>query len=77
MFLTIKEKIEAKTIDPHLSLLSSLLDPPHLGKSLKASFSNWMLKLYDERVSIVSPHPSEQIRRRRHESYEKTGTSKR
>ena len=40
MFLTIKEKVEAKTIESNLSLLSPLPDPPHLGKSLKASFSN-------------------------------------
>ena len=49
MFLTIKDKIEAKTIDPNLSLLSPLLDPPHLRKSLKASFTSCMLKLFDER----------------------------
>ena len=44
MFLTIKEKTEAKTIDVNLSLLSPPPDSPHLGKSLKASFSNWLLK---------------------------------
>ena len=49
MFLTIKEEIEAKTYDPNLSLLSPLLDPPHFGKSLKASFSNCMLKSFDEK----------------------------
>ena len=43
-----KKKNEAKTIDPNVSPLSPLPDQPHLGKSLKASFSNWMLKLFDE-----------------------------
>ena len=49
MSLTIKKKIKAKKIDPNLSLLSPLPDPPHLSKSVKSSFSNWMLKLFDER----------------------------
>ena len=75
MSLTIKKKIKAKKIDPNLSLLSPLPDPPHLSKSVKSSFSNWMLKLFDERgMSFVSPNPSQQIRRKRNESYEKTGT---
>lgn len=56
MFLTIKEKIKAKTIDPYLSLLTPLPDPPHLGKSLKASFSNWFLKLLDERGCLSFLH---------------------
>ena len=56
MFLTIKEKIEAKTIDLNLSLLSPPPDSPHLGKSLKASFSNWLLKLFDERGCLSLLH---------------------
>ena len=56
MFLTIKEKIEAKTIDPNLSLLSPLPDLQHLGKSLKVSFSNWLLKLFDERGCLSFLH---------------------
>ena len=56
MFLTMKEKIEARTIDPNLSLLSPLPDPPHIGKNLKASFSNWMLKLFNERGCLLFIH---------------------
>ena len=56
MFLTIKEKIEAKTIDPNLLLLSPLPDPEHLGKNLKVSFSNWLLKLFDERGCLSFLH---------------------
>ena len=56
MFLTIKEKIESKAINPNLSLLSPHPDPPHLGKSLKASFSNWMLKLFAERRCLSFLH---------------------
>ena len=56
MFLTIKEKIEAKTFDPNLSLLSPLLDPPHFGKSIKASFSNCMSKLFDEKGCLSFLH---------------------
>ena len=43
-FEIIKSKIENGEIDPYLSLLSILPDCPHVGKSLKASFSNWWLK---------------------------------
>ena len=57
MFLTIKEKIEAKTIDLNRSLLSPPPDPPHLGKSLQASFTNWLLKLFDERRCLSLLHP--------------------
>ena len=49
MYLTLKENIENETIDPLLSLVVPLPDSPHLEKSLKASFSNWYLKLLDER----------------------------
>ena len=56
MFLTIKEKIEANAIDPNLSLLSPHPDPPHLDKSLKTSFSNWMLKLFAERRCLSFLH---------------------
>ena len=56
MFLTIKEKIEAKTIDLNRSLLSPPPDPPHLGKSLKASFTTWLLKLFDERGCLSRLH---------------------
>ena len=38
MFLKMKEQISNGKIDPNLSLI---LPRPHLGKSMKASFSNW------------------------------------
>ena len=56
MFLTIKKSIEENAIDPYLSLLSPLPDPPHLGKSLKASFSNWLLQFTDERGCLSLLH---------------------
>ena len=52
MFLKMNEQISDGEIDPNLSLLSPLPDCPHLGKSMKASFSNWYLKLDDERSNL-------------------------
>ena len=52
MFLKIKGQISNGEIDPNLSLLLPLPDCPHLGKSMKASFSNWYLKLDDERSNL-------------------------
>lgn len=52
MSLTMKKKIKMKKIGPNLSLLSPLPDPPCLSKSVKSSFSNWMLKLFDERGCV-------------------------
>ena len=49
MFMLFKKEIEEGKINPAFSLLSPLPDCPHLGKSLKASFSNWYLKLQNER----------------------------
>ena len=49
MFLSLKTKIETERIDPELSLTVPLLDAPHLGKNFKASFGNWILKLFYER----------------------------
>ena len=49
MFLKMKEQISNGEIDPNLSLISPL---PHLGKNMKASFSNWYLKLDDERSNL-------------------------
>ena len=51
-FEIFKSKIENGEIDPYLSLLSILPDCPHVGKSLKASFSNWWLKCGDERSNL-------------------------
>ena len=42
------KKTEEKTIHPYLALVGTLPDAPHLAKSLKASFSNWYLTLFNE-----------------------------
>ena len=47
MFLSLKNKIETERTDPELSLTAPLLDAPHLGKNFKASFGNWILKLFN------------------------------
>ena len=52
MFLKMKEKISHEEIGPNLSLMSPLPDWPHLEKSMKASCSNWYLKLDDERINL-------------------------
>ena len=49
MFLKLKEQISNGKINSNLSLISPLPDCPHLGKSMKESFSNWVLKLDDKR----------------------------
>lgn len=51
-FILIRKSIEEGTIDAYLSLLTILPDCPHVGKSLKASFSNWWLKLCNERGNL-------------------------
>lgn len=50
-FEMIRKSIEDETIDPDISILTVLPDCPHVGKSVKASFSNW-LKLNNERSNI-------------------------
>ena len=52
MFRKMKEQISNRETESNLSLLSSLPGCPHLGKSMKASFSNWYLKLDDERSNL-------------------------
>ena len=47
-----KEQISNGKVDPNLSLMLSLPDCPPLGKSMKASFSTWVLKLGDERSNL-------------------------
>ena len=49
VFLKMKEQISNGKINSNLSLISPLPDCPHLGKSMKESFSNWVLKLDDKR----------------------------
>ena len=52
-FETLKEKLEAGTEDPELGFLSVLPDCPHVGKSMKAAFSNWWLKCKGERINLA------------------------
>ena len=47
-----KENLEKGTVDPHLALIVPLPDSVHVGKSLKASFANWYLKLSNERGNL-------------------------
>ena len=56
MFLSLKNKIETERTDPELSLTVPVPDAPHLGKSFKASFSNWILKLFNERRCLAFLH---------------------
>ena len=51
-FEMIRKSIEEGTMDPEISLFTALPDCVHEGKSLKASFSNWWLKLNNERSNI-------------------------
>ena len=52
-FETLKEKLEADTEDPELAFLSVLPDCPHVGKSMKAAFSNWWLRCKGERINLA------------------------
>ena len=62
IFLSLKNKIETERTDPELLLAVPLPNAPHLGKIFKASFSNWILKLFNERRMLgFSSHPKEQI----------------
>ena len=56
IFLSLKNKIETERTDPELSLAVPLPDAPHLGKIFKASFSNWILKLFNERGCLAFLH---------------------
>ena len=49
----IKKSIEDASIDPELSLLSIIPEVPHVGKSLKAGFSIWFLKLRNELSNLA------------------------
>ena len=51
-FEMIKKSVEDGNVDPDISLLTVLPDCVHVGKSLKSSFSNWWLKLNNERSNI-------------------------
>ena len=56
MFLSLKNKIETERTDPELPLTVPLPDAPHLEKSFKASFSNWIRKLFNERGCLDFLH---------------------
>ena len=47
-----KDEQENGTVDPELALCVLLPDSLHVGKSLKASFANWYLKLSNERGNL-------------------------
>lgn len=50
--IEMKDNLENGTVDPELALCVPLPDSLHVGKSLKASFANWYLKLSNERGSL-------------------------
>jgi hypothetical protein len=52
-FKIIKKSVENASIDPDVCLLYIIPDVPHVGKSLKARFSNWYLKLGQERSNLA------------------------
>ena len=52
-FETLQEKLEADTEDPELALLSILPDCSHVGKRIKAPFSNWWLRCKGERINLA------------------------
>ena len=52
-FEMIRKSVEEGNVDPDISLLTVLLDCIYVGKSLKSSFSNWLLKRNNKR-SIIS-----------------------
>ena len=51
-FEILNKKLQNGTIDPELELLCILPDCPHVGKSMKAAFSNRWLKCKDERINL-------------------------
>ena len=53
MFLSLKNIIQMERTDPELSLTVPLPDTPHLGESFKASFSNRILKLFNDRGCLA------------------------
>ena len=52
-FCSLKDEIEQIRINPEFALLTPIPDVAHVGKSLKAGFSNWYLKLGNERSNIA------------------------
>ena len=56
MFPSLTNKTETERTDPELLLTVPLPDAPHLEKSFKASFSNWILKIFNERWCLAFLH---------------------
>ena len=52
-FCSLKDEIKQSRINPEFALLTPIPDALHVGKSLKAVFSNWYLKLGNERSNIA------------------------
>ena len=48
-----KTSVAEGIADPYLALISPLPDCVHVGKSLKASYANWYLKLDNERGNLA------------------------
>ena len=53
-FRSLKDETEQNEINREFVLLTPIPDAPHVGKSLKAEFSNWYLKLGNERSNITT-----------------------
>ena len=51
-FEMIKAEIDNGNVPPDFLLLTPILDIPHVGKSVKASYSNWFLKIGTERGNL-------------------------
>ena len=52
-FCSLKDEIEQNRINPEFALLTPIPDAPHVRKSLKAGFSNWCVKLGNEKSNIA------------------------
>ena len=53
VFRSLKDEAEQNRINPEFALLTIIPDVAHVGKSFKAGFSNWYLKLGNERSNIA------------------------
>ena len=53
MSVRLKNALEGGTVNPYLVFLLPLPDAPHIDKSIKASFSNWHLKLFGEKGCLA------------------------
>ena len=51
-FRSVKDEVEQNRINPEFALLTPIPDVAPVGKTLTAGFSNWYLKLGNERSNI-------------------------